>query len=70
MIDYLQVYFRVRHSDDLTTFMRHSSFLRIFVLIAIPIRCTYILTNIVEVAEAGAEDPELHGEFSNLVFRL
>ncbi|KAM1317494.1 hypothetical protein ACFX2I_002824 [Malus domestica] len=35
-----------------------------------PFRQTYTLTNIVKVAEPGAQDLELHSELHNLVFKL
>lgn len=36
----------------------------------IPIKQTYIFTNIVEATEPGAKDPKLGSELHNIVFRF
>lgn len=72
MIKYLQVTFKVRHSDDRTTFTITTliSFEYVCPYNQIQVWRTYILTNIVKAVEPDAQDPELCSELHNLVVKL
>lgn len=72
MIKYLQVTFKVRHSDDRTTFtiMTLISFEYVCPYSLIQVWWTYILTNIVKAAEPDAQNPKLRSELHNLVVKL